>query len=160
MHLDKRIVLLLTGALLSLHGCDWAQGSTLSWSQTMTIWQQVDSGNCLTLGTYTFAQDVVMPPFDDKSSLQMKTPDKNDQESLPLFFDINYRLNGDPYYQHAFELKKGKGSIRQHQSNFWQFEEDDEIEYQICTGGGGTIPFGTQIAVRFDWKFDKPDVIK
>ena len=81
-------------------------------------------------------------------------------EFLPPNFDLNYRLNGNLYYQQAFELKKGKGSLRESQPNFWNFKTDDRIDYEICAGGGGTIPTFTQVSLRLEYKFDKLQIPK
>ena len=145
----------LLAALAIPLGCDWLPGSTLSFGQSVRTWTPVNSGQCLTLGTYEFALDSQFLPFDAKASVRMKTQFKEDMEFLPRFFDINYRLDGNIYYQQAFELNKGKGSFREFQPNSWNFDAGDELVYEICAGGGGTIPTFTDISVKFDYKFEK-----
>ena len=151
---SRPFVLALVIALVLPLGCDWPPGSSASWSQTVRTWVPLSSGQCLTLGSYTFAVGAVWPAFDVKASLKMKTDDKDDQEFLPSYFQINYRLNDTPIYQQEFDLKNGKGSSSQSHPSGWTFEADDELSYQICQDGG-YIPFGTQISAKFDYKFAK-----
>jgi hypothetical protein len=157
MRLANSMFALLLATLAIPLGCDWIPGSSLSFRQSVRTWEPVISDECLVLGTYIFAVDAGFPPFDAKASVKMKTLNKDAMEFLPPNFDINYRLNGNLYYQQAFELKNGKGSFREFQPNFWDFDANDEIEYSIC-GSGGTIPTFTEISVKFDYKFDKQDM--
>jgi hypothetical protein len=153
MRFSKLGVVALVAALAVPLGCDWPPGSTMSFSQTARTWLTIDSGECLVVGTYQFEVDADFLPFDAKASVKMKTDDKEDMEFLPQFFDINYRLNGDLYYQQDFELSNGKGKFREFQPNFWSFEDGDELEWEVCAGGGGSIPIFTDISVKFDYKF-------
>lgn len=159
MRFSKLAAFALVTALALPLGCDWPQGSSMSFSQVVRTWSPLNSGQCLTLGTYQFQMDADFGPFDAKASVRMKTNNKDDMEFLPPFFDINYRLNGNLYYQQDFELSKGKGSFREYQPDFWSFDDEDEIEYEICAGGGGTIPTLTEISVKFDYKFAKFDTM-
>lgn len=150
------LVLALVGLVAIPLGCDWPPGSTASWSQTVRTWVPLSSGQCLTLGSYAFAVGADWPEFDVKASLKMKTANKDDQEFLPPYFQINYRLNGTPIYQQEFDLKNGKGSSNQSHPDGWTFNVNDEISYEICQSGG-YIPFGTQISASFNYKFAKLD---
>jgi len=149
----------LTTALFAtaLLGCDWgAPGSSFSWSQVARSWDVVASGNCLTLGSYTFAIATTTPPFRGKVGLQMQTENRDDQEFLPRFVDLNWYLNTavTPFYAQRFELNKGKGSLSEEQPLTWNYGAGDEVRAEICAGGGGTIPIHTQIRYALKLKFD------
>jgi len=157
MRLRNRTASLLLAALAGLLGCDWIPGSTLSWSQSVRTWEDLASGECLNLGVYEFALGATIGPFTGKSSISMRTDNKQDQENLPPFFDINWYKNVEvaPFYTEEFDLSKGKGGLRLDQPNFWTYVIGDKIRTEICAGGGGVIPTFTDISYSTTWKFSR-----
>jgi hypothetical protein len=153
MRLDMRITLLLACALITLNACDWAPGSTFSFSQSTRIWGELEDEECLVVGRYQFMVDMFWPPSESKQSIQLRPLEKEDQEFLPPTLFVNYYLNDALLLTNVYDLKKGKGSIAEEYEGI-EFEEGDELEYEICPEDG-TIPDSTEISVKFSYKFAK-----
>jgi hypothetical protein len=154
MPTSKTRFALAFAAASALLACDWYPGSTLSWSQTVRTWDPILGGNCMLVGSYEFRTDATMPPFDLKSSIAMRTENKDDQELLPQFVDVNYYLNASFLYQVPYELKKGKGKISLEAPFTWNFAEDDVLDVELCAAGGN-IPIHTMVSQSMSLKFWK-----
>jgi hypothetical protein len=147
---------LLVISLLALVGCDWLPGSQLRWSHSVRTWEELTSGECLTLGTYIWAINASTPPFRGTTSLKVRPEFKDQREFLPTNLDLNWYLNDalTPTYQQAFELKNGRAKLREEVGVTWSYLAGDELRYEICVGGG-TLPLHSEIGYSLRWKFDK-----
>ena len=80
MRIRTALAALATIAVTGLVACDFFPGSKYNTRQTMRTWIFMNPDDCLSVGQYTFTQDVTLPQFDLRSSIKLTPENRDDRE--------------------------------------------------------------------------------